>query len=160
MNDDALPLQNVADRRRDVLILARHQSRRRLDDRHRAAEAAEHLGEFQTDITAAEHDQMSRQKLNVQDGCVGEIMDRREAGDRRHHGAAADVDEESVGGDPLAADFDFARRDETAMAADHRAVRHVVQPRLDVLHRRDRYRVLARLDLLHIDANAPSMTTP
>ena len=42
----------------DVGVLAAHQLRPMLDDRHAAAEAAVSLGEFETDIAAAEYDQM------------------------------------------------------------------------------------------------------
>ena len=55
---DALGLEDVADRVRDVLVLAPDQPRPLLDHRHLAAEAAEHLGEFEADIAAADHHQM------------------------------------------------------------------------------------------------------
>ena len=50
--------EDVGDRGRDVLVLARDQARRHLDDRDLAAEAAEHLREFEADVAAADDDQM------------------------------------------------------------------------------------------------------
>ena len=45
----------------DVAILAGHQLRPVLDDGHAAAEAAVSLGQFETDLAAAEHDPMRGQ---------------------------------------------------------------------------------------------------
>ena len=55
---DALGFENLLDRGRYVLVLARDQPRRLLHDGHRGAEAAVHLRELEADIAAADHDQM------------------------------------------------------------------------------------------------------
>src|SRR5262245_23637660 len=51
---------------RDIAILATHDLRAGLDDRHAAAESAKSLGHFQADITAAEHHEMWRQGVEFQ----------------------------------------------------------------------------------------------
>ena len=62
---DALGLEDLLHRLRDVLVLARDQARRHLDDGDRAAEAAEHLPELEADVAAADHDQVLRHEVDV-----------------------------------------------------------------------------------------------
>src|ERR1700758_2863314 len=62
---DALPLDDIFDRRRDVLVLVANEPRRHFDDRYLAAKAAVHLAQFEADIAAADNDQMLRQKIDV-----------------------------------------------------------------------------------------------
>ena len=52
-----------------------------LDDRHLAAEAAEDLRELQTDVAAADDDQVRRHEIDLQHAAVGEIGDLVEARD-------------------------------------------------------------------------------
>ena len=69
---------------RDVGILAGHELRPMLDDRHAAAEATISLGQFEADIAAAEHDQMCRQVVEFQSLDMGERPGRLEAGNARN----------------------------------------------------------------------------
>src|SRR5262245_35098956 len=48
-----------------IAILMLQQLRPALDDRHVAAETPEHLGEFEADITSAEHEQMLGQIVQI-----------------------------------------------------------------------------------------------
>ena len=92
---DALAFHDLADRLRDILVLARDQPRLPLDHRHLRTEAAEHLRELQPDIAAADHRQMPRQGVQLQDRGVGQVVDRVDAGQVRHRGATADVEEDA-----------------------------------------------------------------
>src|SRR5262249_30881327 len=55
---DAFTLQGLLQLMRNIRVLARQDVLVAMDDRHAAAEAAEHLSEFQADVPAAEHQQM------------------------------------------------------------------------------------------------------
>src|ERR1700758_1961006 len=72
-------LQDPADRRGDVRVLALDQSRTHLDDRPLAAEASIHLGEFEPDIAASDDHQMPRQKIDRHHRGVRQIRNLIEA---------------------------------------------------------------------------------
>jgi hypothetical protein len=86
--------EDLADGFGHVLVLAADQARAHLDHRHLRPEAAIHLREFQTDIAAADDDQVLRHRLEFEDGGVGEVIDRVHAGDPGHVRATADIDED------------------------------------------------------------------
>jgi hypothetical protein len=107
----------------DVAVLATHDLRAGLDDRHAAAESTIGLCHFQTDIAAAEHDEMRRKDVEFQNLNVGKGPDHLQTGNARDCGMRADID------DDLAADqhalatvvqgnFDRFRRDETSASHD------------------------------------------
>src|SRR5262249_53303755 len=79
---DAFLAEKIADRLRDVLVLPRDQARPELDQGHLAAEAAIHLGEFKSDVAAAQDDEMWREKIYLHHRAVGEVGDLVEAGNR------------------------------------------------------------------------------
>ena len=148
---DAVALDYLPDRRRNVLVFARNQPRRHFDDGDRAAEAPVHLGKFEADIAAADDHQMPRQKIDRHHRGVGQIGNLVETGHRRHRRAAADIDEDPLGPQPLAADFDLARRQEPRMAAMQFAVRVCFERGGQTISELRHHRVLARLDPFHID---------
>ena len=107
----------------DVTILAPHDLRAGLDNGHAAAETAIGLGHFQADITTAEHDEMRRQDVELQNLNMGKGPDCLKTGNARDCGMRADID------DDLAADqhalaalvqgnFHCFRRDETSASHD------------------------------------------
>ncbi len=150
---DAFFLQNLADCLRDILVFARNQPRAALDDRHLRAEAAIHLGEFQPDITAAQHDQMvgqAVQRHHVAVGEVGSFCQPRQIGDG---GAPADIEEDPGRGDRLIADLEDFGCLEAGMAGHHRAALHAAQPFFDSAARLHRHLAGAGGDFLHIDGN-------
>src|SRR5262249_37334374 len=95
---DAFGAEDPLDLVRDVAILAGHELRPLLDDRHAAAEAAVGLRQLQTDIASSEHDQMRRQVIELQRLDVRERAHRLEARNARNGGVRADVDEPVVTG--------------------------------------------------------------
>ena len=80
----------------DVGILAAHQLRSRLDDRHAAPEATISLGQFETDIAGAKHDQMRRQVVELESLDVRERPGGLEAGNARNRRMRADIEEHLV----------------------------------------------------------------
>ena len=90
---------------RDLLVFARDEPVLSLQDGDLAAEAAIHLRELQPDVAAADHDEMLGQKVDVHHGGVVEIGDLVETLDGRNDGAAADVDEDLVGGETIVANY-------------------------------------------------------
>ena len=64
------------------------------DDGDFAAEAAEHLREFEADVAAADDDEMAREGVEFEDADVGEIGDFIDAGQVGDVGAAAYVEED------------------------------------------------------------------
>ena len=69
---DALRLEDVADRVRDVLVLARDQPRPLFHDRHRRSEPAKHLRELEADVAAADDDEVPRQGVELKQRRVGQ----------------------------------------------------------------------------------------
>ena len=94
---DPLVLKDVLHRGGDVLVLVLDQPRAALDHRHLGAEAAIHLREFEPDIAAADDRQMPRQRVELEDRRVGEVVDLVEARHVGHAGAAAEIEEDALG---------------------------------------------------------------
>ena len=69
-NVDQFALEDAPDRVAHILVLARNEPRRPLDDSHSGAEAAEDLRELEANVAAAEHDQVLRHGVEFQDGRV------------------------------------------------------------------------------------------
>jgi hypothetical protein len=70
---DTLPLDDLTDRLRYVLVLARDEPLLHLDDRHRGAEPPVHLREFEPDIAAADDDQMLGKPVESEQRGIGQI---------------------------------------------------------------------------------------
>ncbi len=150
---DSLALEDLLDRRGDVLVLPGDEPVGLFDHRHPAAEAAVHLRELEADVAAAEQDQVLGQEIDLHHARVGEMGDAVEAGDVGHPRAGADVDEDALALDHLVADAHPPRALEAGMVVVDRAPLHAPQPFLDALGRAFDEGVLARLDLLHVDAH-------
>src|SRR6516165_1632165 len=114
---DALALDDVLDRRRQILVLMANQPRRHFDDRYLAAKAAVHLAEFKADIAAADNDEMVRRKIDVHHRRIRQVGYFVYAGHWRHQRPAADIDKDPFGAQPLAAHFHYLRRSEPGVAA-------------------------------------------
>src|SRR3990172_1998465 len=104
---DALGDEDLAEGPPQAGFVAREEPRAR-DHRHPAAEPAEHLGELDRDVAAAEDDER-RGQLGKPAGLVrieqvaGQVRDRIEARDERDRRAAARGDEDAVAPDlPIA----------------------------------------------------------
>ena len=80
----------------DVGILAAHQPGSGLDHGHAAPEAAVSLGQFEADITAAEHDQMLRQIIEFEGLDMGERPGTLETGNVRDCRVRSEVEENLV----------------------------------------------------------------
>ena len=107
-------LDDLPDRGRHVFVLAADEPRPHLDDRDLGAEAPKHLTEFETDVTAADGDQVPREKVHRHHRAVGENVDLakpRHVGNER---PAADVDEDLVRLETLSADVHVVRGFERA----------------------------------------------
>ncbi len=151
---DALLGHDLGDGGGDILVLARDQPRRHLDDGDLAPEAAKHLAEFETDIAAADDNEMLRQEIHIHHRAVGEKGHLIQPGDRRPRGSSADIDEDLLRAQQLAADLDLPRRDEAAMALVDGAIGLGPQMALDAGGRERDDAILARLDLGHVDLDA------
>src|SRR5207244_8560640 len=82
----------------NVVVLAAEEAGTALQDGHLAAEAAIHLREFERDVAAAEDDEVGGERVEVDDGGVGEVRNLVEAGERRDGGGAAHGGEDVGGG--------------------------------------------------------------
>ena len=65
---------------------------------------------------------MPRDGIQTKHRGVGEVGHTVDAGDRGHRRPAADIDEDLLRGQPLAADLELVRGDEARVAAMHGAV--------------------------------------
>ena len=81
---DAFAFEDLADRLRDVLVLAPDQPRTHLDNRHPGAEPPVHLREFEPDIAATDHDQVLGDAVQLQDRAVGQKRNLVDAREVRH----------------------------------------------------------------------------
>ena len=141
----------------DVLVLPSGDVRPALEDRHGAAEAAEHLAELEGDVAAADDDEVLGQRVEVEDaivvepGHVTESRDRGLCGPRahveedlgRHHRALSDGDHVAVG---------FAA-DEARLAVDEGEPLHVRQGARCSLDPAVDQAVLARHRRAEVDTN-------
>jgi hypothetical protein len=108
---------------RDVHILMFSEPSSMLDDRHAAAEATIGLRQFETDIAAAEHDQMRRQIVELQSLDIGERFGSLEAGNVRKRRVRSEIEENAVAGQHarsaiIKAHFECFRRQETPAPHD------------------------------------------
>src|SRR5258708_7798338 len=115
---------------RDILVLTRDEARAYLDDCDLATEASVHLSKLEANVAATEHQQMSGQEIDIHHRAIGEVGDLLQAGDLRHDGTAADIDEDLLGAQDLRADLHFARRHKSRMALINPAVLQVLIRRL------------------------------
>src|SRR5260370_33621207 len=134
-----------------MVILARYEAWSDLHDGDLAAEAGIHLSELESDVAAAQHQQMPRQEIEVHHGAVGEIVDLVQTRDLRHRRPAAHIYEDPVGGQDLRADLDLARRHEARMALVDAAILEASERSLDAAVGETGHVCLARLDALHVD---------
>src|SRR5262249_9171102 len=118
---DPFLAEEIGDRLRDVLVLPRDQARPELDQGHLAAEAAIHLGEFESDVAAAQDDEMWRKKIDVHHRAVGEIRDLIEAGNRGDYRACADIDKDAIGSELCTIHCYFLFRGKAGVARVYRA---------------------------------------
>ncbi len=128
---DPLGLQDGLDGGGDVRILPPDQARGLFHHRHPGAEAAIHLGEFQADIAAADHHQVTGQNVQLQHADIGQERDLvhpRHVGDK---GAPADVQEDPFGGQQLVVDAQGLGVFEAGVSPQHRGALHALEPGLD-----------------------------
>ncbi len=95
-DDDAFVAQDLRHPLRHVGVLARDDARHLLDDRDPRPEPPVHLAELETDVAAADDDQVLGEKVDVHHRRVGQKRDVVETRHRRHERAAADIDEDSA----------------------------------------------------------------
>ena len=152
-NRDALFFEEGLDGRGDVLVLARDEAGGLFDDGDFAAEAAEDLSEFEAYVASADDDEMAGERLEFENADVGHPGDLIDAGKVRHDGAAADVDEDLVGGEEVVADANLFWRFEVGVADEDGAVLHAAQPTLEAVARLGDDLVLARFHGLHVDCD-------
>src|ERR1700756_1942048 len=67
-----------------------------IDDRHPAAESPEHLPKLESDVSAAQHQQVLGEFGQLQDAGVGEVIDRVESGQGRNSRTRAGIDEDAL----------------------------------------------------------------
>src|SRR5262249_32724676 len=115
---DALLLQDAAQGRGDVLVLARDEPRAALQYRDLAAEAPIQLPELEADVAAADDDEVRRQLVQRQEARVVEVRDALHPGHFGPGGTRADVDEDPLRAQHLVVDSDRVGPDEAAVPAD------------------------------------------
>jgi hypothetical protein len=151
---DALAFENGSHGLRHRFVFARDQSRRHLDHGHATAEAAIHLGEFEPDIAAADHDQVLGQEIDLHHAGAGQVIGVGQATEGRHRRPAAGVDEYLGCQEKSVANAHGVRAFETPVALNDRDIRRATEPLLHIAGRLTDDVVLARLHARHIDANA------
>src|ERR1700676_1730560 len=93
---DAILFQDGSDCGGHVEVLPPEYAAGGLDNGYAAAEAAEHLPEFQGDVAASENDQMFRHGAQFHDGSTVEKEHVFEAVKCRHGGPRTSIDEDSL----------------------------------------------------------------
>jgi hypothetical protein len=104
---DAFLVEDVQERRGNILVLPRNQARALLHHRHLAAEAAHHLREFEADITAADDHEVAGQGVEGQQRTVGQRAHVLDAGHVGYESAASDIQENLRRRQDLAVDVEF-----------------------------------------------------
>ena len=123
-----------------------------LDDRHSRSEAAKHLSELATDVAPAQHDEVTRQFLEIHHPMVIDPRHRLETGNRRHRRPAAGIDDYDVGAVAPAGDVDFALADEARRPFDDaQPLARSLQSTRGAFAPASHHRVLARDDHCEID---------
>src|SRR5262249_12770560 len=138
----------------DVGIFAWNQARGMFEYGDPAAETAEQLRELEADITAADDDEMLRQKVDVHHRRGGPIPGPIDAGDRRNKGAASHIEKDFFGRENRVACLYFPIREKTGVRVEDSAIRCIAQP---LLHSRSGFTgdlILAGFHFLHVDAKA------
>ncbi len=153
---DTFALENILHRRRYILILTRYETRRLLQHRHAAAEAAVHLRKLQADVAAADHHQMLGQSIHIHNARVREVRHVLQRRPVRHEWTAADVNEDFLRRELSTIHAHAVRAREARVPPVKREVRHALDPVGDTVDRGGHDRVLARLNRLHVDANRPA----
>lgn len=120
---DALVAQDREEFGAHVGVLAACKLRPGLDDRDGSPEAAEGLRHLETDVAAAEHDEVLWHAVKFERLDVGEWCRLAKAGHVRDRGVGAEVEDDTVGGEDaraagVEADRDGSRRREAAHAHD------------------------------------------
>jgi len=149
---DALLAQEFLNLQRDVLVLTRDNAGSRLHHRHTAAEASEHLREFQTDVAATNDDEVRRDDVEVHHRDVrqvGNLIHPRYGGFR---GTTADIEKDAVRLQSLQADRKLRSPDEASMPRIDGDAFQSCHPLLDAAARVTDDLVLARLHALHVHA--------
>ncbi len=141
----ALPFEQLPDRLRDVLVLARNQPWRSLDHRHPAPEAAVHLRELQADVAPAHDHEVLGQGVELHHSGVREVGKFGEAGQVGDGRPATHIDEDPLGLQHLVAHAHASRALETGVALENGGVCEATQPARHPLARPRDDRVLAGL---------------
>ena len=147
---DAFVFKDGADRLRNIGIFPADDLRGLFDDRDLRAESPVDLRELEADVAAADDHQVLRQEVDLHDGGVREVVDAFQPGYRRHHRAAAHVDEDVSRFEDRAVHADRIRRREARVPFYDGQVGGAFHPFFDVLAGAHRDLVLARLDALHV----------
>src|SRR6516225_8457329 len=92
---DAFRFEDLAHTVRYIRVLAVDQPRASLDHRHLRSEAPVHLCELQADITAADHHQMARHRIELQNAGVCQIWHITRAWEIRHRRPPTDVEKDA-----------------------------------------------------------------
>ncbi len=89
------------------------------DDRRRHADARVELAELAADVTAAEHDQRFRRRVELQRFVALDVAGLRQARKGRRHDRAAGRDNEGLPLEHVVADAQFVRRLKHSLAVEH-----------------------------------------
>jgi hypothetical protein len=98
MQRDALAGQHLQQCGRDIGIFSAGEPRPRLDYRHSAAEPAIGLRQFQSDIAAADDDEVVGQSIELERLDIGQRLGGSEPRNLRDRRARADIDRDTIAG--------------------------------------------------------------
>src|SRR5438067_8478471 len=146
----ALFFEEGFDGGRDVFVFARDEAGGFFDDGDFAAEAAEDLGEFEADVTAAYDDEMTWQSLELEDANVVHPWNDVGSGKIGDDGAASDVEEDFFRGEEIVADTDLIGRPEVGVAGEDGAILHAAQIGFEAIAGVEDDLVFAGFDGLHV----------
>src|SRR5688572_13004017 len=150
---DAFGGEDVLNCGRDLRVLATDETSSHLDDRDLGPEPPEHLAELQSDVAAADDDEVLRQRVQRHHRAVRQELNAVEPRHRRHECPRADVQEDAVGAQRLTRDLDFMGGAESGVRGIDVAMRQPSQHLLDADARAIGDRVLPGLDALHVDGD-------
>ena len=94
---------------------------------------------------------MLRQRVKLENRRIGQGYDTIDSGQVRNECAAAHIDEDVLGSEPVPAHLHLARRKKARVAAVNRATLHALKPGFDARSCSRHDHVLARLHGLHVN---------
>jgi hypothetical protein len=115
---DAVGLEDFLKFAHDILVFGGQDAFAAMDDGHLTAKPAKHLAKFETDVTAAQDEQVFRNFLQIHNGDVGEVRHGIEAGNGWNVRIRSGIDEDLFALEDFVSDLHLMRGKETSAAVN------------------------------------------